>query len=162
METQKKSPGSPSARHRLLWIFAIGAILLSIIGMFLSSHRARQTQEARLIRELMLIQEAVKQFAAQTGDGGPGAPSILPKKEVEAASSLPIGGQWRIHRIEGGPRHGTTELIIDEPNRSITEMEQVDASFDDGNLASGTFTLRGRNSYSIRLMDRYAEEDEEH
>jgi hypothetical protein len=161
METQKTVSATPPPHSRRPWIFAACAILALIFSVLFFHSHARRTQETRLIRELMLLQEAVKQFAAQTGNGGTDVPSILPKKNLEAASSLPIGGQWRIQRVEEGARRGTTELIIDGPSRTIKEMERLDAAIDDGNLAAGTFTLKGLDAYSIRLLERGSEDEPE-
>jgi hypothetical protein len=143
----------PARLSRLLWragtLLAIGLVF----GTILFFRHAKRKREDQFLREVMLIQEALAQFSLQTGGRGQKFHPVRSVRVPEEATDAAIEGQWRIQRSEGGSRDGITEFIIENPNRSLQEMVSLDAAVDDGDLSSGNFTLRGRNSYSIRLLE---------
>ncbi|MDR3316496.1 MAG: hypothetical protein LBS68_00230 [Puniceicoccales bacterium] len=153
MDSPQESPRTPGVRSRIFWLVFVFVVAAAIIGFAVLRRSIRRAQDARFLREIMLVQEALAQFAEASSD------EVAPRTKLagDAAGSAmetAIGGRWRLRHSEGDSQESSTELLIENPNRPISEMEALDAAIDDGDLSTGAFVLRGPDSYSIKLLGK--------
>lgn len=133
-------------------VVAIIALLAAIaVPGFL---RARQrTKSAKFLNALRVATSALETYGAENhrypadvnrGVVPPGlAPYLDPTLDWRA--NTPIGGQWD---WDFGVFGVTAALSVVTPNISIAELLEIDASYDDGNLATGRFRQIAADRYA--------------
>jgi hypothetical protein len=147
--SRKKSPRHSSGTF---WLFIALAIAVAMVGFSLFRHAIRRAQDVRFLREVMLLQESLAQFVEQSSDEVPTRSRLQSERVERVAGENAIDGQWHLRHSDVGAKGIVTELIIEAPNRSIKEMEAIDAIMDDGDLTTGNLVLRGHDSYSVKLL----------
>jgi hypothetical protein len=143
--------------RRQLYIF--GGILVAFVVVVLwgaatvkSGWRRREDQ--RFLRDVALIQEAFTQLAESDGEHNlspiEGASAGTVATEI---AKTPVSGNWRIQQTQRGDGRVLTEIVVSNPDRSMKEMEKLDAKIDDGDLSTGNFVLKGKDSYGIGVVE---------
>lgn len=128
----------------LFYFTMILVIVAVVIGIFWAKKLLREFQDQRFLRDVQVIQEAFNQYNQGKNEM---APSAIPQEMRES-----LGGNWRVEKSEKPSGVEVTEIVIENPDRSLAEMEILDKKIDDGDLSTGKFTLKGRDVYSIKVL----------
>jgi hypothetical protein len=125
--------------------------IVVLFGIFRIRSLIRQSQNRHFIGEVLLLQESLNQYAYQAEHTEPTYPALgrkLPKK----SRPMRIDGQWKIRHSRDGKSRPVTDLVIEHPNRTMREMERLDAAIDDGDLATGHFRMIAPDVYSLQIL----------
>ncbi|MDR2667850.1 MAG: hypothetical protein LBB38_02315 [Puniceicoccales bacterium] len=143
-----------SSTRKTVLVVAGGFVALALaLGIFAIRRSIRKSQDERFFREIMLMQEALEQYANQSGRGEPSYTTLRHADVHDDVSKTPISGKWRIRHSGKGKNRASTEIIVEQPDRTLKQMEKIDATVDDGNLATGNFRLVAPDDYAIKLLD---------
>ncbi|MDR2340937.1 MAG: hypothetical protein LBD72_01205 [Puniceicoccales bacterium] len=165
--------GNAEARKRPCRRFCVfGCVLVAFAGVVLwgaatvkSGWKRREDQ--RFLRDVALIQEAFTQLAENDTDHNLSPIEVTHTGPIATEiSKTPISGNWQIQQTQRGEGRVLTEIVVTNPDRSMKEMEKFDAKIDDGDLSTGNFILKGKDSYGIGVMEsrkvvEVVQEDEE-
>ena len=146
-------------------------IVVSIIGL-LAVITIPATMKARLLSQNAVFKNDLRRlsgdvfdlYALDNGDFPPdalvstmptGTVTYLPK-QFDWTERTPIGGQWdwdraanRSLKIHGGICYASITIIA--PGRTSSQMSDIDAEIDDGDLNAGTFRSIGGGNYALIL-----------
>ncbi|MDR1438288.1 MAG: hypothetical protein LBI69_04510 [Puniceicoccales bacterium] len=151
-QINEKEP-SPE-KCKLFFYVAISALTVAtIFGIWQFRRISKRFEDQRFLRDIMVIQEALAQYADQ-GDGN--AISELGDKSAgmrDLSINVSDEKNWHIQQTQHDDGHTTTEIIINDSNRTLADMERLDAQLDDGNLSTGNFILKGKDSYAVRILE---------
>jgi hypothetical protein len=138
----------------LLFVVAGGLAAVAVVLGILAIRRSiKRSQDERFFHEIMLMQEALDQYANQSGRGEPSY-TILRQSDLKTEPmATPIDGTWHIKHSNKGKNRSCTEIIVEHPDRTLREMEALDAAIDDGNLATGNFRIIAPDTYSLKVLD---------
>jgi hypothetical protein len=135
-------------------LLACGLVALAIfLGIFCIRKSIRRSQDERFFREIMLMQDALEQYTTQAGSDEPTYPAINYDSAKKPNSRTPIDGKWRLRQTYDSKNRPSTEIVVEDPNRTMKQMEELDATIDDGDLATGKFRLLESNTYSLQVLD---------
>jgi hypothetical protein len=152
-DDQIKRRRTSSARTTVL-VVAGGFVAVAIaLGVFAIRRSIRKAQDERFFHEIMLMQEALEQYANQSGRGEPSYTVLRHGDSGDDCSKTPIDGKWRVRHSSKGKNRTCTEIIVENPDRTLKQMEKIDAAVDDGNLATGNFRIVAPDTYSIKVLD---------
>ncbi|MDR2677325.1 MAG: hypothetical protein LBB26_02030 [Puniceicoccales bacterium] len=151
--------GARRRTRRQVYIF--GGVLVVFIAVVLWGAATvkngwKRREDQRFLRDVALIQEAFTQLAE-----GDTEHNLSPVEGAHAGAVVPeiaktaINGNWHIQQTQRGDGRILTEIVVTNPDRSMKEMEKLDAKLDDGNLSTGSFVLKGKDSYGISVMESY-------
>ncbi|MDR0727631.1 MAG: hypothetical protein LBF26_01925 [Puniceicoccales bacterium] len=143
--------------RRRLYLF--GGILVAFVivvlwGAAVIKGGWKRREDQRFLRDVALIQEAFTQLAE--GDTEHNLAPVESKGNAIVDSEIaktPISGNWHIQQTQQKDGRVLTEIVVTNPDRSMKEMEKLDAKIDDGDLATGNFVLKGKDSYGIGVME---------
>jgi hypothetical protein len=159
--TTKPAQLTPKARgHRILILYVtiVTAVLTSIAGLKAYRRHLHRAEDEKFFRDVMIIQEALSQYASETDPAATVNRKLSPTVSGTASDSSAIAGKWRIKKEESQGRE-ITSIVLENPKRNLREMESLDAKLDDGNLSSGPMSLKGKESYSIEILESRSEEN---
>lgn len=149
---EKGTTDAPKCRVGMPWLLVTFCMAVAIFAFALARNSVRKAQNVRFLREVMLMQETLAQFVEQSTDEIPIRARLQSERVERIAGETALAGQWHLRHTNTGSQGLVTEIVIDNPDRTIREMEALDAILDDGDLASGNFVLRGPDSYAIKLL----------
>jgi hypothetical protein len=130
-----------------------GVFFITVIfGLCLFRKSQRRDADARFLRDILVIQEALCQYEELTDGEADPVQAVRSKRLRDQITACSIGGHWKLERKLRGGNQAVTEFVVEGPARSIREMESFDWDMDDGNLASGKFSIRGHGVYSIEVL----------
>ena len=127
--------------------------LVIVLGIFAIRRAIRRSQDERFFHEIMLMQGALEQYANQSGRGEPSYTVLRQNDPKNEHTKTPIDGKWRIKHSNRGKNRASTEIIVEHPDRTLKQMEKLDAAIDDGNLATGNFRIVAPDTYSLKVLD---------
>jgi prepilin-type N-terminal cleavage/methylation domain-containing protein len=116
----------------------------------------RRSRDARFISDIRTFAEAFEVYAMKTGAWPPDANrSVVPNgmsgefRNADWTGRNSLGGVWDWDYKTNGitAAISTVEVTVDDQ-----EMTQIDAMFDDGNLAKGNFVKSATGRYSYILQ----------
>jgi prepilin-type N-terminal cleavage/methylation domain-containing protein len=116
--------------------------------------RARQrAQNTKFINELRVASSAFDTYAIEHGNYPPDANrGIVPPgmdtyfdHSFDFTAVTPIGGRWDWDKDIFGFKAG---LSVVDPNALQIQLQDIDKSWDDGNLVTGHFQDKGSHRYS--------------
>lgn len=149
----RPSPAAPRG-FTLVEIMVVVVIigLLAALAIPAFQRNQRATQNARVINDFRIFAQAFEIYNAQHGawpnNVGAGAIPTLPypmagdfKADTWQAAATPIGGRWNWDN--NITSNGTAGISISNTASSSlvtdTQLAEIDAKLDDGNLSTGTF-----------------------
>jgi hypothetical protein len=140
-------------RRVAIYAAAASLIIAAVVSIWQFKRISRRIEDQKFLRDIMVIQEALTQYAEQThGDknvdverNGGNVQQVLEQNNS--------GNKWHIEQSNQSNGRIVTEVVIESPNRSLSEMETLDSRIDDGDLSTGNFKLKGKDTYSLRLME---------
>ena len=130
--------------------------LLAAIAVPTVKRVQRRSRDARFISDLRAFSQAFETYALKSGSWPPDANrSIVPNgmsgelRDAVWTARNSLGGVWDWDYKTNGitAAISTVEVIVDDQ-----EMTQIDAMFDDGNLATGNFVKSATGRYSYILQ----------
>ncbi|MDR3117665.1 MAG: hypothetical protein LBT98_03820 [Puniceicoccales bacterium] len=131
----------------------VGVFFITVIfGLCLYRKSQRREADTRFLRDILVIQEALCQYEELTDGEADPFQTVRSKRLRDQITTCSIGGHWKLERKLRGGNQAVTEFVVENPSRSIREMESFDWDMDDGNLASGKFSIRGHGVYSIEVL----------
>ncbi|MDR1456912.1 MAG: hypothetical protein LBI34_02550 [Puniceicoccales bacterium] len=151
--------GARKKVRRQLYVFG-GVIVVFVVvvlwGASLIKNGWKRREDQRFLHDVALIQEAFTQLAESDTEHGL-APVESGHNEAISLeiSKTPINGNWQIQQTQREAGKVVTEIVITNPNRSMREMEKIDAQIDDGDLSTGNFVLKGKDTYGIGVMESH-------
>ena len=126
--------------------------LLAAIAIPAIAKAQRNAQDFRVINDLRIARAGFEHYQTENSvwppDGGATfPPEVAPYLPPSFWSKSPsIGGAWSW----GLAKYGVTAAIaINSPFASVSQMQEIDQRFDDGNLATGNFRQSGSDYYYI-------------
>lgn len=132
----------------------VGIIALVAAIALPSFLRARQrTQNTKFINSLRVASSAFDTYAIEHGSYPPDANrGIVPSgmdtyfdHSFDFTAVTPIGGRWDWDKDVFGFKAG---LSVVDPNALQLQLQDIDTSWDDGNLITGHFQDKGSRRYS--------------
>jgi hypothetical protein len=141
------------ARTLVVAVSAGFVALALLLGLLAIRRSIRRTQDERFFREIMLVQEALEQYSNQSSRGEPSYAVLRRSDPKNELAKTPIDGKWRINLVNKGKNRESAEIIVDHPDRTLKQMEELDAAIDDGNLATGNFRIIAPDTYALRVLD---------
>jgi prepilin-type N-terminal cleavage/methylation domain-containing protein len=128
--------------------------LLAVIAIPAFQKAQIHSQNTAFINDLRIACGAVEMYTLDHGEYPPDSwHGVMPPEVVEYMTKMdwddetPIGGQWD---WEYGVFGITAGISVRGPRRSASQMQEIDAMFDDGNLVRGVFQRKpGRYTYII-------------
>lgn len=151
------------ARGRFVLVYG-GVILFGFIfggGLFWLHREIRAFQNERFLRDVVVVQEALTQYAMQNpnspdkpyGDAVQNPQTIEgPAPKIQTTSMNTLDADWHIQREEKKDGTVVTEMVIKNPDRTVEEMEELDKQIDDGDISTGKFTMKSPGVYSLKIM----------
>lgn len=130
--------------------------LLSVIAVP-SFLRARQrSRDAKFMNALRIATDAFEIYTAEhNGYPTDEQPGVVPAgmqtyfgTKLDWTAPTPIGGTWDWDNRVLGIKHGVS---VDSPAASDEEMQTIDATIDDGNVATGSFQRFNGDRYTSLL-----------
>ncbi|MDR2663901.1 MAG: hypothetical protein LBB14_00005 [Puniceicoccales bacterium] len=150
---QLRFHGRPgTAKIFLLSLTALFVVIAVLLGIRHVRSSIRQFQDRRFIRKVLLMQESLNEYANQAGSTEPVYPAMGKKLPKELSSFTPIKGTWKIRHFRDSKNRPVTDVVVEQPNRTMKEMENLDALIDDGDLATGHFRMIGPGTYSLQIL----------
>lgn len=138
----------------LIVVIILGILAAVAVASFGSS--TRDVGDKTFVSNLRAFSEQFAVYELRTGgwpaDRGPGVtpPEIgLMLDANNWSSRTPIGGQWD---WDQGVFGVTAAISVENPDRTPTQMAEIDALIDDGNINTGRFRAR-TNGYMWVLRD---------
>jgi len=134
--------------------------LLAVLAIPLFAKARMKTQANAFINDLRLAGDAFEQYALENGtfpaneDPGvvpDGMSEYLPRR-IFWTERTTIGGHWDWDRAanRGEELHGCyAGLSVYKPDRTTSQMQEIDSRIDDGNLNTGIFRSRTDGYISI-------------
>jgi hypothetical protein len=151
--------GTKKRTRRQFYIFGgtlVAFVVVVLWGAATVKSGWRRREDQRFLRDVALIQEAFTQLAEGDTEHNlspvEGAHAVPVSAEIAKTS---IDGNWHIQQTQRGDGRILTEIVVTNPDRSMREMEKLDAKIDDGNLSTGNFVLKGKDSYGIAVMESH-------
>lgn len=151
------------ARGRFVLVYG-GVVLFGLIfggGLFWLHREIRAFQNERFLRDVVVVQEALTQYAMQNpnstdkpyGDALKNPQTIDgPAPKIQATTMNSLDADWRIQREEKKDGTVVTEMVINNPDRTVEEMEELDKQIDDGDVTTGKFIMKSPGVYSLKIM----------
>jgi len=130
--------------------------LLAAIAIPTVQRVQRKARDARFISDIRAFSQAFETYAMKNGTWPADANrGIVPNgmsgelRDAEWTARNSLGGVWDWDYKSNGitASISTIEVVVDD-----TEMTQIDAMFDDGNLATGNFVKSAAGRYSYILQ----------
>ncbi|MDR2030122.1 MAG: hypothetical protein LBP65_01485 [Puniceicoccales bacterium] len=150
-------PQRPAKKHSAAHYAIVGIFFITVIfGLCLYRKSQRREADARFLRDVLVIQEALRQYVELASGDADLFQAVRSKRLKEMVRSCSIGGNWKLERRILGDGQAVTGFVVEHPARSIQEMEAFDRDLDDGSLASGKFAIRGHGIYSIDVLTTLA------
>jgi hypothetical protein len=152
----KPSRGKKAPKRFYLFV----GVLVVFVGVVIWGSETIKSMRKRwenqsFLHDMAVIQEAFVQLA----EGDPEHRLIPVETGHEAehveATQASISGNWHIEQTPQRDGKVLTEIVVTNPDRTIKEMEKLDAQIDDGDLSTGNFVLKGRDSYGISVMEHH-------
>ena len=143
----------PCSGFTLLELMIVVTIigLLAVMAIPAVWKARRRSQNTAFVNDLRILSGSVfEEYAIFKGDYPPeAAPGVVPagideylNPRVDWAEGPPIGGLWDWDRAptRDQPLHGCyAGLSVHLPSRTSSQMRDIDARIDDGNLNTGNF-----------------------
>jgi len=128
--------------------------ILAVIAIPYVREARRQAQSTSFLNDLRLISSGTFEYYATDRGGFPpdAAPGVEPSgigeflpKRFDWTEQTDIGGRWDWDRAadKDSKIHGCyAGISVYRPNRTVEDMRKIDATLDDGDLATGVFRAR--------------------
>jgi hypothetical protein len=146
-------PEKKSNRFAIFIYAVVGIFLLTLFfGILMARKNRKQAEDARFLRDIMVVQEALLQYIELTDGGADASVPVRSKRLRETVAECSIGGRWRLTRKERSGSLVVTEFVVENPSRTVQEMEVFDLDVDDGNLSTGKFAIKGHGIYAIEIL----------
>jgi prepilin-type N-terminal cleavage/methylation domain-containing protein len=135
----------------MIVVAIIGLLAVLALPAFL---RARQrAQNTKFINDLRVASGAFDTYAIEHGNYPPDANrGVVPPgmdtyfdHSFDFTALTPIGGRWDWDKDIFGFKAG---LSVVDPNALQIQLQEIDKSWDDGNLVTGHFQDKGSHRYS--------------
>lgn len=136
----------------IMIVVTIIALLAAIaVPSFLRARR--RSQNTRFVNDLRIASSAFEVYAAEHASGYPpnALPGVLPpgmatyfSPTFDFTAPTPIGGTWDWSNRKTSNFVGVAVL---SPTADDTQLQEIDAMIDDGNLSQGSFTKVGANRF---------------
>ena len=128
----------------MIVVAIISLLAMLAVPSFMKSRR--QVQTNNFVSDLRVAVDAFMLYNLEHGVYPPDrTPSVIPPGMAEYlrgmkwAEPTPIGGQWDWDYQQFGHIAGVS---VYRPDRTPSEMREIDARIDDGNLSTGQFRSR--------------------
>ncbi len=126
--------------------------LLAVLALPSFLHARRRAQNTLFINEMRVTCNAFQLYAQENNSYPPNvAPGVLPPgmstyfgPNFDFSASTPIGGNWDWANRKAGNFIGVS---VFNPSSDITQLQEIDAMMDDGNLATGGFVQAAASRY---------------
>ena len=138
----------------LVEIMIVVAVIALLAALALPSllHARRRSQNTLFINEMRIATNAFALYAQENNSYPPNtSPGILPPgmsgyfgATFDFSAPTPIGGNWDWANRKTGNVIGVSVV---NPTCDITQLQEIDAMMDDGNLATGGFFEVAANRY---------------
>lgn len=143
MASTSRASGGFTLVEILIVVVILGVLAAVVVPRFAGA--SDQSRRAAFITNVTTFAEALEMHYARTGqlvaDSGTGTlpPELAGVIRVsDWENGTPIGGEWDVETNENGISNGVgVDFDLDHPGDAY--MQEVDALFDDGNLATGKF-----------------------
>lgn len=129
----------------MVTVVIIGLLASIAIPAFMRLQRS--AQNARLLNDLRSFSQAFEIYAMHNGAWPPEtAAGVVPAaltddlRTANWVAMTPVGGQWDWDYNQNGI---TAAISVTNPTASDSQMTEVDAKIDDGNLSTGLFIKSG-------------------
>jgi hypothetical protein len=133
----------------MIVVVIIGILAVIAIPMF--DRVKRSSENARFMNDLRTFKDALVQCVMQTGDMDQGSSSGTLASDFEEYVNASlwqegpnIGGQWDVEYEKSGVTLG---IGVHGPEISAERIEEIDASFDDGNVNTGKMRMIAGDRY---------------
>ena len=143
-----RTPEYNKAAFTLVEIMIVIAIigLLAVIALPNLSRARTKAQQSRFINDLRIASAAFEQYTMENGTYPvDNTPSVIPPgmeahlARMRWTEKTSIGGQWDWDYHQFGVTAGVS---VYKPDRTDTEMAEIDKIIDDGDLSTGYFRKR--------------------
>ncbi|MDR0340617.1 MAG: hypothetical protein LBH53_03625 [Puniceicoccales bacterium] len=149
---ERHSPDGSVTRKLVPLLLSVFFVTVAVLfGIFRVRSHIRQSQNRRFVEEVLLLQESLNQYAYQAEPAEPTYPAIGKKLQKKPPRS-PIDGRWKIRHFYDSKDQPVTNLVVEHPNRTMREMERLDAAIDDGDLATGHFRMIAPDVYALQIL----------
>jgi general secretion pathway protein G len=146
-------PNRPHSLRKRAFTLVEIMVVVVIIGLLASMAAAalrkikRSAQTSRYLNDLRIFSGAFEKYALENG----GWPADVSRSTVPAGmagefnatiwmGTTPLGGQWD---YDAGVFGVIAGISVVGPTVDISQMQEIDAKIDDGNLATGNFRQVG-------------------
>jgi type IV pilus assembly protein PilA len=150
-----KTTDHTTAGFTLVEIMIVIAVigLLAVIALPNISRARLKAQQTRFLNDLRIARHAFEQYTMENGTYPlDNTPSVVPPgmedylARMRWSAKTSIGGQWDWDYNQFGVTAGVS---VYKPQRTDTEMAEIDKILDDGDLSTGYFRKRTDGFISI-------------